>query len=130
MNPIVRVRSPFLAGLFVAVPVVVAVAAACAPRPREEAPVGVSVQAALAPGLGTAESFAVLAGSTVTNTGPSVVHGDLGVSPGAAVTGFPPGLVTGGTVETATAVALQAQSDATTAYNALAGQACDVDPGV
>ena len=79
--------------------------------------------AATAPSLGTAESFAVLGGSTVTNTGPTVITGDLGVSPGTAVTGFPPGLVTGGTIHAADAVALQAQSDVTTAYNALAGQA-------
>ena len=67
-------------------------------------------------GLGTADSFAVLAGSTVTNTGPSTVNGDLGVSPGAAVTGFPPGTVHG-TIHAADAVAGQAQSDLTTAYN-------------
>jgi formylglycine-generating enzyme required for sulfatase activity len=77
--------------------------------------------------LGTTQSFAVLAGSTVTNTGPSVVTGDLGLSPGSAVTGFPPGLLNGGTIQAGTAVALQAQSDATTAYNALAGQACNHD---
>jgi hypothetical protein len=73
-------------------------------------------QAASVP-LGSAEGFAVLAGSTVTNTGPSVVSGDLGVSPGTAVTGFPPGTVTAGTIHGADAVAAQAQSDLVTAYN-------------
>ena len=82
---------------------------------------------ATAPSLGTAQSFAVLAGSTVTNTGPTVVQGNLGVSPGTAVTGFPPGIVLGGTIHAADAVALQAQNDVTTAYNVLAGEPCDVD---
>ncbi len=67
-------------------------------------------------GLGTATSFAVLAGTTVTNTGPSIVSGDLGVSPGTAITGFPPGIVINGTEHAADAVALQAQNDLTTAY--------------
>jgi hypothetical protein len=80
-----------------------------------------------APTLGTAQDFAVLGSSTVTNTGPTIVTGDLGVSPGTAVTGFPPGIVVGGTIHAADAVALQAQSDATTAYNDLAGRACDFD---
>ncbi len=66
--------------------------------------------------LGTAASFAVLAGTTVTNTGPSTINGDLGVSPGSAVTGFPPGTLNG-TQHDADAVALQAQSDLTSAYN-------------
>jgi hypothetical protein len=77
--------------------------------------------------LGTAQSFAVLGGSTVTNTGATTVHGNLGVDPGLAVTGFPPGLVTGGTIHAGDAVALQAQNDTTTAYNALAGQAPTAD---
>jgi hypothetical protein len=79
--------------------------------------------AATAPvGLGTADSFAVLAGTTVTNTGPSTVSGDLGVSPGTAVTGFPPGIVSNGTIHSADGVAAGAQSDLTTAYNDAAGR--------
>src|SRR5687768_6688062 len=76
--------------------------------------------------LGTAQSFAVLAGSTVTNTGASVITGDLGVSPGSAVTGFPPGVVIG-TIHAADAVALQAQNDLTTQYNALTAAACSAN---
>ena len=82
----------------------------------------------LAQTLGTAASFGVLGGSTVTNTGPSVVTGNLGVSPGSAVTGFPPGIVTPpGTIHSNDAVASQAQNDVTTAFNSLAGAACDTD---
>ena len=55
--------------------------------------------------LGTAEDFTVLAGSAVTNTGPTTIVGNLGVSPGTAVTGFPPGAVTGGKMHVAAAVA-------------------------
>lgn len=86
-----------------------------------------SAAAQVAPSLGTAQSFAVLGGSTVTNTGASVITGSLGVSPGASVTGFPPGLVVGGTMHVANAVALQAQNDVTTAFNALGAQACTAD---
>src|SRR5579859_3901527 len=71
--------------------------------------------------LGTAAPFGVLAGSAVTNTGPTVIAGDLGVSPGTSVTGFPPGIV-GGTIHSADAVAAQAQSDLTNAYNVAAGE--------
>jgi type VI secretion system secreted protein VgrG len=72
--------------------------------------------------LGTAQDFAVLGGSTVTNTGMSVINGDLGVSPGLAITGFGPGIVNG-TTYAGGAVTQQAQSDLTTAYNTLAGMA-------
>jgi hypothetical protein len=57
----------------------------------------------------------------VTNTGASVLNGDLGLSPGTAVTGFPPGLVHG-TTHVADAAALQAQSDLTTGYNVAAAE--------
>lgn len=71
-------------------------------------------------GLGTATSYAVLAGSTITNTGPSVLNGDRGLSPGSDVTGFPPGTLNG-TPHTADAEALQAQADLTVAYVDAAG---------
>jgi hypothetical protein len=75
--------------------------------------------------LGTAGSFAVLAGSTVTNTGSSVVlNGSVGVWPGSAVPGFPPGIVNApGTIHIGDAVAQIAQSDLTTAYTAAMGLA-------
>lgn len=67
--------------------------------------------------LGAASTFAVLAGSTVTNTGPTSVTGDLGVSAGTAVTGFAPGVVTNGSIHSADTLAGQAQSALTIAYN-------------
>jgi hypothetical protein len=90
-------------------------------------PPGVS-GAATAVGLGSAESFAVLGATTVTNTGPSVVNGDLGVHAGTAITGFDlpggPGVVNG-EIHAGDAVALAAQSAASTAYDALSAQDCD-----
>ena len=100
-----------------ALPMIALFAAALAAGPAAAATAPVALQ--------TAQSFAVLAGQTVTNTGPSVIVGDLGVDPGTAVTGFPPGAVSGGAIHSHDAVALQAQSDVTTAYNDLAGRACD-----
>src|SRR5659263_316228 len=86
-----------------------------------------SALAATAPPLGQATSFGVLGASAVTNTGPTVIIGDLGIWPNNAdsITGFPPGSYTA--LHAADAVALGAQNDATTAYNTLAGQAYDVD---
>ncbi|WP_231554414.1 ice-binding family protein [Arthrobacter sp. L77] len=73
-------------------------------------------------GLGTAGAYSVLGGQTVTNAGPTRLNADLGVSPGSAITGFPPGLTTGAT-NAANAASLQAQSDLTIAYNDAAGRA-------
>jgi hypothetical protein len=73
--------------------------------------------------LGAADPFSVLAGTTVTNTGPSVIGMDLGVSPGTAVTGIGPGAgVVQGTVHAGDAVAAQAQVALTAAYNDAAGR--------
>ncbi|AWS46556.1 ice-binding family protein [Streptosporangium sp. 'caverna'] len=75
--------------------------------------------------LGAATNFAVLAGTTVTNTGPSIITGDLGVSPGSAVTGFPPGAVVGGTIHSNDMAAINAKAALTAAYNNAAGQPAD-----
>jgi hypothetical protein len=83
-----------------------------------------SSRAATSVGLGTANSFAVLAGAGVTNTGPSVINGDLGTSPTPAVIGFggaPNGTVNG-SIHQADALAGQAKDDLVTAYNDAAGQ--------
>jgi hypothetical protein len=90
-----------------------------------------STLASTAPGLGTAGSYAILAGTpNVTNTGPSVVSGSVGISPAASVVGFPPctapcATVTNGTVQAATAAAGIAKNDLTAAYNAAAASPCN-----
>src|SRR5689334_22508106 len=82
-----------------------------------------SAWAQTAPAMGTAQSFAVLGASAVTNTGATAVSGDVGVSPGSSITGFPPGVVTG-TIHAADAAAAQAQVDASGAYNVLVAETC------
>ncbi len=77
--------------------------------------------------LGTAQSFAVLGGSTVTNTGTTNIVGDVGVTPGTAIVGFPPGIVapgkpgSTGTLHASDALAISAHNAVITAFNTLAG---------
>ncbi len=85
--------------------------------------------AAISPTLGAAGSYSVLAGAIVTNTGPTTMSGNLGISPSIGVpphyTGFPPGVVgPPGTIHDADAPAAAAQADATAAFTVL-DQGCD-----
>jgi hypothetical protein len=77
-------------------------------------------------GLGSAASFSVLAGSTVTNTGPTTMFGDLGLSPGSSVTGAPQVL---GQIHVDDAVAIGAKNDLTTAYDSAAARPSDGSAG-
>jgi len=81
--------------------------------------------------LGTTATFAVLAGSVITNTGTTTiggsVGGNIGVSPGSAVTGFPPGIVSDGTIHSDDAPSSLAKDDLVTAYNDAAGRTPTVD---
>jgi hypothetical protein len=84
---------------------------------------GQSAFAATSPTLGAADPYAVIAGVAITNTGSSVITGNIGLSPGAAssITGFPPGTVSG-TTDAADAASLAAQNAATAAYLVAAGE--------
>jgi uncharacterized repeat protein (TIGR01451 family) len=73
--------------------------------------------------LGSAANFAVLGASTVTNTGTTNVVGNVGVSPGTAITGFPPGGITDGALQVSNALVSQAHADLVTAYGVIAGEA-------
>jgi Ice-binding-like len=77
-----------------------------------------------APTLGSAGSFSVLAGVGVVNTGVTSLSGDLGVSPGSSIVGFPPGTVSG-TVHAGDAAAAQAQTDLAAAYHDAAARTAD-----
>jgi hypothetical protein len=74
-----------------------------------------------APALGASGAFVILAGSTVTNTGATALNGDLGVSPGTAVTGFPPGTMTGAT-HAGDVTSAAAMAALTIAYSDAAGR--------
>ena len=77
-------------------------------------------------GLGTAASFSVLGGSTVTNTGPTTMFGDLGLAPGSSVTGAPHVL---GQTHVDDAVAIEAKNALTTGYNDAAGRPTEGSAG-
>jgi hypothetical protein len=84
-------------------------------------PVQTTVQAMVA--LAGASNLAILAGSSVSSTGATTVTGDLGLSPGSSVGGFPPGILNG-TQRVNDAIANQAKLDLTVAYNDAAGRTC------
>jgi hypothetical protein len=73
--------------------------------------------------LSAASNFAILAGSAVSSTGATVITGDLGLSPGSSVGGFPPGILNG-TLRINDIIANQAKLDLTAAYNDVAGRTC------
>lgn len=87
-----------------------------------------AITAASSPGpsLGEAEQYAVLAGSGITNTGSSIITGDIGSDPTGTITGFPPGVVVG-TQHSADASSTQAKIDRATAYAALIAMTPDQD---
>jgi Ice-binding-like len=90
------------------------------------AAIPVAAQAAPVPiNLATASPFVVLGGATVTNTGPSVLNGALGVAPGTALVGFGLPAVVNGATHDNDGVANQAKSDLTTAYDVAAGEPTD-----
>jgi tetrahydromethanopterin S-methyltransferase subunit B len=72
--------------------------------------------------LGRASTFAILAGSTIVNTGSTLIVGDIGSSPGDAIVGFPPGNYSGTAYWSATVDAAQAMENLTSAYNDAAGR--------
>ena len=89
------------------------------PTPVVVIPLQTTVQATIV--VAGASSFAVLAGSAVTSTGATLVNGNLGLSPGTSVGGFPPGILNG-TLHINDSVANQAKLDLTSAYNDAAGR--------
>jgi Ice-binding-like len=75
--------------------------------------------------LGSASEFALLGASTVTCANLSSVVGDVGVSPGIAITGFDAGCTIAGTIHAGDAAAVQAHADLVIAYGALKAVACE-----
>jgi hypothetical protein len=76
--------------------------------------------------FGSAQNFAILAGTSISSTGATVINGDVGISPGIALTGFPPGIING-IVHKGDAVAAQAQADTSSLYSSLIARAYTQD---
>jgi Ice-binding-like len=89
-----------------------------------DAAIAMDASSSAGPSLGSAASFAILGASTVTCTNQSAITGDVGVSPGTAITGFNPSCTTTGTIHAGDAVAAQAHTDLGAAYGALTADAC------
>jgi hypothetical protein len=81
-----------------------------------------AMAATAAVNLGTSSTFAVLAGSAITNTGATTIGGDIGISPGTSITGFPPGIQATGTTHVADGTALLAENALGTASVDAAGR--------
>ena len=122
-------RTPRLAFVIPAAALLFAACGDSSPRradasPRREDPPTHRGAGPSLPSLGSAQGFAVLAGTTVTCAGPvGAIHADVGLSPGTAITGFPTCQISG-TQSIANPRAAAAQGDLTAAFNALAGLAC------
>jgi len=71
--------------------------------------------------LAGVSNFAIIAGSAITSTGATSITGDMGLSPGTSIGGFPPGILTG-TLQINTNLATQGKLDLTAAYNDAAGR--------
>jgi hypothetical protein len=95
--------------------------ASCSTNNPTEIPVQTTQQTTL--NLGSAASFAILAGSSITSTGGTVITGDLGLSPGSSVGGFPPGILNG-VLHINDAMVNQAKLDITAAFNDAAARTC------
>ncbi len=91
----------------------------CGACKKEEIPVQAVTQSPIT--LSASSGLVVLAGSSITSTGATKITGDMGLSPGTSVGGFPPGILTG-TLHINDAISTQAKLDLTAAYNDAAGR--------
>lgn len=89
----------------------------------------ISIAAEPTVNLGSTASFAILAGQTITNTGPTTINGDVGVHPGSTFPGQDEATITGA-VHLADAVALAAKNDLVTAYDDASSRALTANTGV